>query len=318
MFFRKSKENQDKDLVLDKENQEVLSEDSDCLKYGVHFMMDRMNSYMKQELELTNCMAAILERTRTTEQRVEDTNKIICDLEQNYNEFGELAANIDQVMEESDRMIDKSDQSMTALTERMDSSKKQLSSMHSTFEKVEDDFKKISMFTTDISKISSSTNLLALNASIEAARAGEAGKGFAVVANEIRDLSCSTASLVKGIDESVKALRDTLVDLQEEIEKTTLLIQNNIESGNELKESMEDVKMCTSQVTDVSSSIVKSIEKNSIAINKIVDSLKGIHVATESINGEVTNLNKRSSEKSTGICEITDILEQFSNIFNEK
>ena len=41
----------------------------------------------------------------------------------------------------------------------------------------------------NIDTISSSINLIALNASIEAARAGDAGKGFAVIASDIRDLS---------------------------------------------------------------------------------------------------------------------------------
>lgn len=297
---------------------ENSAQDKGTMKYGIHFMKNRMESYMAQEVILAHCMEAIQNRTQITEKRVSDTNKIIGDVRENYQLFRELAGNIHNYMEESEEKIDKSDQNMMGLADQMDSSQKQLSSMHSTFEKVEEDFNRISMLTTDISKISSSTNLLALNASIEAARAGESGKGFAVVANQIRELSSSTASLVDGIDESITALRNTLIALQDEIAKTTNLIQTNIESSSELKTSIDDMKYCTAQVKEVSNSIVESIEQNSKYITEVVVSLGSIQTATENINHEVENLNCQSSERTITITEVNDILEQFENMVVEE
>ncbi len=57
-----------------------------------------------------------------------------------------------------------------------------------------------------ITKISSRSRLLALNASIEAARAGAAGRGFAVVASEVKGLAAQTSDATADVGGLVAAI----------------------------------------------------------------------------------------------------------------
>lgn len=318
MGLFKKRENEKEDRIREIEGAQVdPKEDVDYLKYGVSFLKKKMESYMESEVNLSSCMEAIQGRTQVTKSRVENTTEIIEDLYKEYDHYIELTGDIHRVMDESGKSIDASDQSMTVLTKQMDSSKNQLSNMNTTFVQVEQDFNRISRLTTDIAKISSGTNLLALNASIEAARAGDAGRGFAVVASQIRELSSSTAALASEIDESINALRQTLTNLQGEIDKTTILIQDNIESSAHLKTSIDGVKQCTEQAKQASDNIANSIEGNRNRISEVVEGLKGIRIAADSIDEEVNHLNHKSSEKSTAACVMDDILDQFTHIVQE-
>ena len=207
---------------------------------------------------------------------------------------------------------------MHQLMDQMDVSENQLTDMKDTFQQLEMDFQNITQFTQSITGISNRTNLLALNASIEAARAGEAGRGFNVVAEQIRDLSANTAELVKGIDESIEKLRETLVSLQGEIDKTVGTIKDNKNYTEGLKDSFEYLKEGTSKVNTIVFEISELFGNNAIQMQKTVDGIERLYEDMTSIDEGIGDINIKSSEKSVAVGAVEDVLWQFKKIVDEK
>ncbi len=176
----------------------------------------------------------------------------------------------------------------------------------------------VDRLTKDIVEISSTTNLIALNASIEAMRAGEAGKGFAVVAAEIKSLasSCSeTAGRIQEVNQivtnAVHNLSKHSQDMADYLSETILTeFREFVCSGRQYKEDADYVKeMIDSfnsrtdrlrnsmiEIADSIESITKALDDGAAGINGVADSTKSLVEDMSDITGRM-DINREIVEE---------------------
>ena len=166
----------------------------------------------------------------------------------------------------------------------------------------------VNSLTKDIVAISSSTTLIALNASVEAMRAGEAGKGFSVVAREIKSLanSCSeTAGRIQEVNQivtnAVHNLSKHSQDMADYLSETVLTeFQEIVRSGRQYKEDADYVKEMidafnsrTDRLRNSMIDIADSIESITKAIDDGAGGITGVADSTKSLAGDMADITDR-------------------------
>ncbi|TGY97837.1 methyl-accepting chemotaxis protein [Petralouisia muris] len=186
----------------------------------------------------------------------------------------------------------------------------------------------VNKLTKDILSISSSTNLIALNASMEAMRAGEAGKGFAVVASEIQSLasSCSeTAGHIQEVNQivtnAVHNLSKHSQDLADYLSETILAeFQEFVRSGKQYKEDADYVKEMidafnsrTDRLRNSMIEIADSMESITKAIDDGASGITGVADSTKSLVGDMADITGRMDTNREIVEELKKQMEVFAD-----
>ncbi len=149
-----------------------------------------------------------------------------------------------------------------------------------------------------IQKISSQTNLLAMNASIEAAHAGEFGAGFAVVADEIRTLAGQTGINAKEITRTLKEI--------------SVEIQHAREVNQKASDGFRVIKSGVGTVNEAMDGVFNALIEIRTGIGEITQAAVGVRDASLDIETAVQAIAERSGGGVTELGSLGDALREHS------
>lgn len=188
---------------------------------------------------------------------------------------------------------------MGAMTDEMENLKNIIRNASEVFSSLQEEILEISQVTEELTKIASSTNMLALNASIEAARAGQMGAGFAVVASKVKELAEDS----NNCSSQVVAVVDTM---QKRIEETTSQLTDSTEAINKSIGSLMGFSDDFDNLTARFVSLYHNIEEQNSNVHEM-DSI------IENLKGKISEMANSSETNQNSVAVISDTI----NIYKE-
>ena len=188
---------------------------------------------------------------------------------------------------------------------------------------------RIGALTKDILSISSSTDLIAINASIEASRAGTAGKGFAVVAQEIRRLADSCADTASHIQEvsdevtgAVNYLAGSARDLADYLGQAVLTqLERSVQSGQQyrsdaayIERSREAFNQQADRLRTAMAEIASSISAISGAVDGAVSGVTAAAGSTRGLAGDMAGIAAGMDTNQEIVGELQRQVDIFANL----
>ena len=247
-----------------------------------------------------NESASAEELAATSQHLVQNSDLLSSKTDQSMNNLSELskwegvvADNVEKVEKASRDLIEKSKENEKLLSNLHTVNGEVSESMKATndmTQKLSEAVEEIGVTLNLISDISTSTNLLALNASIEAARAGEAGKGFAVVASEVGNLANSTQDSLKVVKSVIERVQQNVRDITAQVEENSAKMDTQNKYFANVFQSMQDM----AELLDVSVSAIGTMGE---AHSKQSEVIKG----TVSINQDIAQNIRDENEQFTSI-----------------
>lgn len=232
--------------------------------------------------EVENTCDNVQERIQVTEQQIDALNGEVKNFESS------LAVNRKN-MEEMNR--------------QMESVKQIMNGANEVFRMMEQRMQEIHMVTEQLNSISASTTMLSLNASIEAARAGQAGAGFAVVASKVQELAVDSNKCSAQVADVVNAMQD-------QVQKTTLQLEESTEVINTSLETLEGLKSGFDHLTQQFDSLYSNIEEQNSNVNHVESIFK-------ELKDKIVDMSAHSEENQASVQAIAEAMGVYKDSMNQ-
>lgn len=282
-----------------------------------------------------NESASAQELAATSEQLAESSNLLSSKTDESMENLSELskwegivANNIDKVEKTSQNLLDKSIENERLLNDLHTINGEVSVSMETTTDiaqKLSDAVQEIGVTLKLISDISSSTNLLALNASIEAARAGEAGKGFAVVATEVGKLADSTQASLKEVESVIKRVQNNVREITMQVEENSSKLSTQNKYYANVFQSMQDMtELLNASVQTINTmgeahSKQAEVIKKTVSINQdIAESIKTENVQFASIHSMAEGNANDTAAVASQASAINEMVDEMSKLLKRE
>lgn len=295
---------------LEKNNEHVMS-----ILGSVQHLSERLYTAGTALSQISeNESASAEELAATSEQLVESSNMLSTRTEESMSNLGELsewegvvADNVEKVEKTSKDLLNKSIENEKMLNDLHTINDEVSESMKATTDiaqKLSDAVQEIGVTLKLISDISSSTNLLALNASIEAARAGEAGRGFAVVATEVGNLANSTQESLKEVEAVIERVQSNVREITIQVlENSSKLGTQNEYFANVFK-SMQDMTELLNVSVSAINTMGEAHSKQAEVIKKTVSINQDIAESIRNENEQFTSINAMAESNASDVTEM--------------
>ena len=277
--------------------------------------------------------ASAQELAATSVQLVESSNLLSAKTDESMANLSELsrweqivAENVEKVENTSKELLDKSienEKLLNSLHEINGEVSESMKLTTDTASKLGDAVEEIGVTLKLINDISSSTNLLALNASIEAARAGEAGRGFAVVASEVGNLANSTQESLKIVQSVIERVQNNVIEITKQIENNASKLDTQNEYFSDVFQSMQDMTKLLNVSVDNIGTMGEAHSKQSEVIRNTVSINQDIAESIKNENQQFTSINSMAESNANSTCEvatqagaISEMVDEMSKLLN--
>lgn len=282
-----------------------------------------------------NESASAEELAATSELLVERSNLLSSKTDESMANLDELsewesvvADNVEKVEQVSKDLLDKSVENEKLLGDLHTINNEVSESMKTTTEitqRLSEAVQEIGVTLSLISDISSSTNLLALNASIEAARAGEAGKGFAVVATEVGNLANSTQQSLQVVQTVIERVQQNVKDITAQVNENAVKLGTQNEYFQNVFQSMQDMTNLLNTSVETINTMGEAhgnqseVIKKTISINQdIAESIRNENEQFNSINSMAENNASDTTEIATQAGVINEMVEKMTQLLRQE